>query len=232
MPLCVILLAHIITSALLHQLLLLYIHLNLRTYVHRTLVVMALLAQMPRMMCARCVEGMGACVDWARTSLKRTWLILVRFHTLEAQSLTSVACRQDCSAVNTCDSLLEDVDAQCTVVCVSEYNYVRRGSTIQYCIRSHQIMIVDSFMWTPLSHVAGYHDGFTIPAGATSILITEEPVNPIVFLGECIRIWWVYICCQGQAVSIQKGLPKGRPSPFATSCMPVCVHIHCNMLGW
>ena len=33
---------------------------------------------------------------------------------------------------------------------------------------------------------AGYHDGFVIPAGATNIQITEDPVNPSVHLGECV----------------------------------------------
>ena len=35
---------------------------------------------------------------------------------------------------------------------------------------------------------AGYHDGFTIPAGAIDLLITEEPVNYNVFLGELPRV--------------------------------------------
>ena len=48
---------------------------------------------------------------------------------------------------------------------------------------------------------AGYHDGFTIPAGATSILITEEPVNRIVFLGE---------------------LPSGGQYPVRLRTHPVC----------
>ena len=33
---------------------------------------------------------------------------------------------------------------------------------------------------------AGYHDGFVIPAGATNIQITEDPVNPSVHFGECV----------------------------------------------
>ena len=42
-----------------------------------------------------------------------------------------------------------------------------------------------AFMWTSLCmHGAGYHDGFVIPAGATNIQITEDPVNPNVYLGE------------------------------------------------
>ena len=46
------------------------------------------------------------------------------------------------------------------------------------------------FMWTPaLSAGAGYHDGFTIPAGATNIQITEEPYNSNVYLGECMLKW-------------------------------------------
>ena len=35
---------------------------------------------------------------------------------------------------------------------------------------------------------AGYHDGFVIPAGATNIQITEDPVNPSVHFGECVYI--------------------------------------------
>ena len=30
----------------------------------------------------------------------------------------------------------------------------------------------------------GYHDGFIVPAGATNIQITEDPINPSVYLGE------------------------------------------------
>ena len=33
----------------------------------------------------------------------------------------------------------------------------------------------------------GYHNGFTIPAGSTTIQITEVPFNSIVYLGECIQ---------------------------------------------
>ena len=39
-------------------------------------------------------------------------------------------------------------------------------------------------------HGAGYHDGFIIPAGATSIQITEVSFNPIVYLGECRYACW------------------------------------------
>ena len=55
-------------------------------------------------------------------------------------------------------------------------------------------------------HVAGYHDGFTIPAGATSILITEEPVNPIVFLGECML--------PRASSEYTKKLTKGEDPPY------------------
>ena len=44
----------------------------------------------------------------------------------------------------------------------------------------------DSIHVNPSLHGAGYHDGFIIPANATSIQITEELFNPNVYLGECV----------------------------------------------
>ena len=45
----------------------------------------------------------------------------------------------------------------------------------------------DSIHVNPSLHGAGYHDGFIIPANATSIQIMEELFNPNVYLGE--RVW-------------------------------------------
>ena len=48
----------------------------------------------------------------------------------------------------------------------------------------------------PSLHGAGYHDGFI-----TSILITEVPFNPNVYLSECML-------SKGEHLSVQEGLLK------------------------
>ena len=54
----------------------------------------------------------------------------------------------------------------------------------------------DSIHVNPFLCGAGYHDGFI-----TSILITEVPYNPIVYLGECMAV-------RGEHVSAQEELLK------------------------
>ena len=80
---------------------------------------------------------------------------------------------------------------------------------IVWMIVRHLHGVLGLSLYSPLG--AGYHDGFTIPAGATNILITEEPVNYNVFLGELPRA--------GQYVSMKEVLSKWRPSACATPCL-------------